>query len=365
MSFLSTLFGRKKSVIGIDIGTSSVKIVQLKAEKGTVVLETYGSLSIGPYVDREVGQSTHADSETLQNVIRILMKEAKITSKDVGIAIPFSSSLLSLIDIPNISESRIPSVISYEARKYIPIPIEEVSLDWFLVPSVFLESENKDPFEPIKDDKIEKIKKVLLIAVYNKNILQYKEITKALDFNVNFFEIEVFSALRSLFETNKYPVLLVDIGCSTTKFYIVEYGLVIHSYFINQGGKTITKMIQNVLGISFKEAEIYKREYGLTSPHEKVKESIKIVLAEIMSEAQRSIHTFEGRYRKSVERVVFIGGGALLKGFDFHTRSVLQIEMEIANPFSRVKHPVFLKDILHSSGAVFATALGAALRMLK
>ena len=364
MSFLESVFGRKRSVIGVDIGTSSVKIVQLRKEKGTILLETYGSLALGPYVQSDVGRYVRADSSTLQNVIQVLMKEAKITSRNAGVAIPFRSSLLSLIDIPNVSETRIPSIIPYEARKYIPVPIEDVSLDWFLVPSAFLEPDNTDPFEPISEEK-KKTKKVLLIAVYNKNLLQYKEVTKALDFNVDFFEIEVFSALRAILETNKYPVLLIDIGCSTTKFYIVEYGLIIRSYFINQGGETMTNIIRDTLHISFKEAEAYKRKYGLTGPDEEVGKAVQLVLGEIMSEADRTIKTFEGQYKKTVSKVLFMGGGTLLKGFNVYVRKIFNIHIVLVDPFSRVKHPVFLGESLRSSGRTFSIALGAALRMLK
>src|SRR3989344_3099515 len=136
MGFFSNLFAAKeKSVLGVDIGTSSLKVVQLRKEHGQAVLETYGELSLGPYGGSEVGQATNLSAEQITETLKDLLREAKVTTTNCGVSIPFARSLLTLVNLPyrsNQEEQK--TVIELEARKYIPVPVSEVQLDWFIVP---------------------------------------------------------------------------------------------------------------------------------------------------------------------------------------------------------------------------------------
>src|SRR3989344_4316484 len=136
MTFLSGLFGKKdKSVLGVDIGSSSLKVVQLRKERGKAVLETYGELALGPYSGAEVGQATNLTADQITESLKDLLREAKVTTKNCGVSIPFSRSLLTLVNLPYRSDpNEQKTVIELEARKYIPVPVSEVQLDWFIVP---------------------------------------------------------------------------------------------------------------------------------------------------------------------------------------------------------------------------------------
>lgn len=123
-----------ESVIGVDIGPSSIKIVQLKKKKGKAVLETYGALALGPYAGIEVGRATQLPPEKISEALIDLMKEANITSRDAGLSIPMSASLVNIIEVPDMNEKKLAEIIPIEARKYIPIPISEVMLDWWVIP---------------------------------------------------------------------------------------------------------------------------------------------------------------------------------------------------------------------------------------
>jgi type IV pilus assembly protein PilM len=136
MGFFSSVFGRKESesVLGIDIGSSSIKVVQLKREGGMAVLETYGELALGPYARTEIGRSTSLPPDQLAKALTDLLKECKAGANTCGLAIPFASSLISVIEIPEVPKKEIDSIVPIEARKYIPVPISEVSLDWSVIP---------------------------------------------------------------------------------------------------------------------------------------------------------------------------------------------------------------------------------------
>ena len=144
----SFLKGGGRSVLGIDIGSSAVKVVQIKKEKGVAVLETYGSLAIGPYVEgAEIGQYANANEEVLHTVLSALLQEAKVTASLACVSIPFHSSLISLIEVPALSDEKIAQTIPFEAKRYIPVPLEDVSLDWFVIPQALLNRDDASIFE--------------------------------------------------------------------------------------------------------------------------------------------------------------------------------------------------------------------------
>src|SRR3989338_8244595 len=136
-SIFGGIIGKKsESVLGIDIGSSSIKIVQLSRKNGHAVLDTYGELSLGPYAGKSIGEATSLPTEKIIEALGDLLKEkeVKITTRLCGVAIPFSSSLITVIDMPNESLKQLSEMIPIEARKYIPVPISEVSLDWYIIP---------------------------------------------------------------------------------------------------------------------------------------------------------------------------------------------------------------------------------------
>ena len=150
----------KTQAIGVDIGSSCVKIVQLKKRGGKPVLETYGVLALGPYNSTEVGSVTNLKPDDIARAIVDLMKEANVTSNNAVVAIPSLSSLIFTLSLPNkIAEGEMAKIIPIEARKYIPVPISEVALDWFVIP------EEGESFEETKVDKSKTKVDVLVVAI--------------------------------------------------------------------------------------------------------------------------------------------------------------------------------------------------------
>jgi len=158
------LFGKKEaSVLGVDIGSSSIKVVQLKKDNGVALLETYGELSLGPYQDLEIGRATNLAPAKIAEALKDLIRESSVTTVNAGFSIPFASSLLTFIQMPKLGEAKLNKMIPIEARKYIPVPISEVVLDWFIIPD---REESKAQVN--SEEKSDNVTDVLLVAIHNE-----------------------------------------------------------------------------------------------------------------------------------------------------------------------------------------------------
>lgn len=366
-NFFSNLFAKKsESVLGIDIGSSAIKIVQLSRKGGHAVLETYGELALGPYAGKGIGQATNLPVEQIIQAIgdTLKEKEVNITTKICGIAIPFASSLMAVIEMPNVPLKQLATMIPLEARKYIPVPISEVALDWYVIPK-----DRNPEIENLPDDGKAAFQKqeVLIVALHNDTIIRYKDIVTKSMLDANFFEIEIFSTMRSILDQEVTPVLIVDMGATSTKIYIVERGILRSSHMINRGSQNITDELSKSLGISVADAEYLKREKGLTGEINgvQVKDVINITLSYIFSEANHVVLAYQKKYSKNVSKVVLVGGGSALKGVVDVAKTSFQTEVVAGDPFSKVLAPAFLEKVLHETGPEFAVAVGVALRRLQ
>ncbi len=348
------------SVIGVDIGTSAIKIVELKKKGGRAVLETYGSLSLGPYAKLDVGAVTNLSTADLSKALTDVVRESGATVTTGGFSIPSTSSLIFLIDLPAIiSDKELDSVIPTEARKYIPVPISEVMLDYWAIPKKEEHyAEGKAP-----EQKTE----VLLAAIHNETISKYKSVVSTAGLHANFFEIEMFSAIRGSFSHELSPVLLIDFGASRTKLAIVEYGIIKSFHVVNRGSQDITNALSKSLGIPFPKAEEMKREFGLngSSLDKNIGEISRLTVDFILAEANAAILAYERKYNKSVSRVILSGGGSLLKGFGELAHTNFAAEVIVANPFNKITAPAFLETVLATIGPEFSIAAGLALRELQ
>ncbi|HTR18696.1 MAG TPA: type IV pilus assembly protein PilM [Candidatus Paceibacterota bacterium] len=362
--------GAGDSVLGIDIGASSVKIVQLRASRGAAVLETYGEIALGPYGKQPIGKSVKLEPEIVATAITDLMKEANVTARSGGISIPFSSSLVTILDLPKVDKSALKQVIPIEARKYIPVPISEVSLDWFVIPEEEAQDSAFDQLKP-KTQKAPGIE-VLLVAIQNGTISNFQAITQAAGIHVEFFEIEIFSAIRSSLSHGIAPILIVDIGAASAKMYVVERGIVRLTHLVTQGGSQMTDVLARSMNWDFEKAERVKRERGLLpqkaysmEENERISQALLSTLTRLFSEVNKVLLSYGQRYNKNVSRVVLTGGGASLPGLSAEAKKSLNAEVEIADPFSRTEAPAFLGEVLRDIGPGFAVSAGLALRKLR
>lgn len=368
-------FGSKSSVfsgesndhaVGIDIGSSSIKVVEIKKKGGKAMLETYGVISLGPYAGVEIGRVTNLPIEKIIEALKEVLKQSGVTTTTSALSISIQSSLIFTIELPaKVKESEMAAIVPTEARKYIPVPITEVSLDYFVLPKKelsFEEANNPDlVVAPVS--KME----VLVVAIQNEAISKLRSIVAECALNTSFFEVEIFSSLRANFEHELSPVLLVDFGASRTKLALIEFGMVKGYHTINRGGADITDSIAKSLSIPYEKAEEMKKEFGLFgNPLEKnLADIIKVHIDYIFGETNNVLLGYEKKYNRAISKIIFSGGGALMKGLHEVAGNDFKGEVEIGRPFSKVGAPAFLEKVLETTGPEFAVAIGLALRKLQ
>jgi type IV pilus assembly protein PilM len=372
MSFLDSFFKKPvTSVLGVDVGSSAIKIVQIKKKNGQAVLETYGELSLGPYGGAVVGQAVQLPPEKIAEAITDLMKEKEVnvTTKNCGISIPFASSLMTEIKLPAVSMKQLGTMVPLEARKYIPVPITEVQLDWSVIPSTETvptpaqasvpagQSGNTTPAVNVPQLDI------LVVAIHNDVLDRYRTIVEKSQLDASFFEIELFSTMRAVVDEPLHPVMIMDMGAATTKLYVVERGIVKASHTINRGSQDLTKTVSQSLGLTIEKAEVAKRDQGLEGD-KSLAEILKLGLDYIFAEANRALLSYEKKYNRAVNKVYLVGGGSALKGLANVAKDNFKTEVVAGDPFSKLATPAFLSNVLKETGPEFAVAIGLALRKL-
>lgn len=358
LNFRKLNFWQKSNnhVVGLDIGSSSVKVIQLRREKGKAILETYGEISTGPYRNLAVGQAAILPGDKMIEMIRDLNREANVTTDQASMSIPLGSSLLMIIEVPKVSNEMLAKVVPIEARKYIPVPISEVALDWWVLPA-----------QAVSVEEARNTLEVLVVAIHNSVISQYQEISQGVALKPAFFEIETFSAIRSAYAGDMAPTVILDLGASSTKMAIVDYGIVRLSHTISKGAQDITVALSRAWGVDFAKAEEIKRKVGLVERYDgkEIGPSVNSILEYIFADVNKVLSAYQTKQRRSVNKIILIGGGALLRGILDLANKSFEVPVTIGKPFEKVEAPVFLQNILAEAGPGFAVAIGLALRHLQ
>lgn len=343
------------SVVGLDIGSSAIKAVQLKKERGKVILETYGAVSLGPYAKKEIGEVVILDKDIVAAALKDLFKEANVTTGSIALAVPSAASLVFVLELPKVSEQELKSIVQTEARKYIPVPIDEVSMDWWEMP------------EQDEDEESNTVK-ILVVAIRKDTISFLQSVAQEVELSLEFFEVELFSNIRSSLEHELQPIALVDFGASATRVAIIEYGIVRHFQVINKGSASLSHLLTQSMQVSFVKAEDLKKEVGVMpqSGHDETKkyvgESLTSSISGILGEVQGAILNYERNRNKVVTKVVLVGGGGRMPGLLDFVSQKLNIEVVNALPFSKTQNPAFLDEVLDQIGVEFGVAVGLALR---
>jgi len=351
------------SVLGIDIGTSSIKLVQLKKKGGRVVLETYGEISLGPYDKNQnlaVGQAVSLPSDVVAEAISNLMKEANVTTKRAVFSMPLKSSLLEVIEIPEFKESQLKEIIPIEARKYIPVPITEVELDWWVIPESDFKGLGEDNAGPQKGDNKDE---VLIVAIHKDALNTQNKTISSLDLDTGAFEVETFSTIRSILSHDLVPTAILDLGATTSKLTIVDQGIVKLSHTINKGSQDITFALAASLGLTFEQAEKKKKDEGLNIGN--AESVVSSSLEYVFHEVNRVVLDYQREKGRLISRIFLTGGGALLKGILPLAQDKFETEVLLGDPFAKTDYPDFLAPVLKDIGPAFSVAAGLALRELQ
>lgn len=363
--------GKDGSFLGVDLGSSSIKVVQVANKGGQAVLETYGEVALGPYAGIEAGRAVNLPVDKMFEAFNDVLREAKISAPDSAVSIPLLSSLVAIFEIPSFSGVELDQMVGIELKKYIPVPMNEVAVDWQILPAsganLHLSSENADEGASFKDSPLSDKKEVIAVAIHNDALNYIKDVVTRAGKNLKFFELESFSIARSSVG-NHEPMLIADVGAGSTKMSIVEEGTIRVSHIVNFGSQDVTLAISGALNISVAEAEKIKIEKGLdqTSGQNPSGQNGAVLpsLRYVVYEMKKLISDYENRRKKAVKHIVLSGGGSALKGFAELVGTDTQIETKVADPFAKLQVPSFMRNDMKNIGPSFSVAVGLALRGL-
>lgn len=335
--------------VGIDIGSASVKVVEIEETPRTIMVRTYGELQLGPYDAKSLGEVVILPEQKRVEAVSDVMREAGVSGRSGALAIPLSSSFLTVIPVTVSPQEDLSARIPVEARKYVPLPLTDVSLDWSELPPIGTNQTN--------------IKEILLAAIENKALTEHRALLTSIGMKGEAAEIEAFSLIRSLWRAKDTTLVIIDFGARSSKLYVVRNGVLERVHRVGQGGREVTKQIAERLKISFEEAENKKRAYDrATEEGGVIFQIMTSILDSSLAEFGRLIGQYESRVGEQIGRIIITGGVSSSPYVLQYVKDRFARPVELADPFAKVAYPAFMEDVLKEIGPSFGTALGAALR---
>lgn len=343
------LFSKDRGYIGVDIGTSSVKMVQLEKKQDKLRLVTYG------FSEKKKENGNDNWTKDIFYAVKIIDKiyrEMGATSDKAVASLPAFSVFSSIINIFNVNKRDLAAAVDWEAKKFIPLPLEEMILDWKVLSG--------------KNDK--KNIKIFLTGSPKKLIKRYVNIFRKTQVSLSSLETETFSLIRALIGGDKSIVILAEIGANNTDISIVQDCIPVLNRSLDIGGRTITRAISNSLNIGLDRAEQFKCDLGVAASQaggDVIPMTIASSVDPIVNEIKYLLNLFQSKDEKKVEKIILSGGGALLPNLASYLSKRLNINVIIGDPWARVSYPKELRPILSEIGPSFSIAIGSAMREIE
>lgn len=339
-----------KRVVGIDVGASSIKVVELENRNEVVTLTTYGELQLGPYIEGNVvGQAVTLTASLERQALVDVLRESAVKARSAVFAMPLASSFVTTMSLVAGADEDVSPRVRVEARKYIPLPITEVTLDWAEVYTNTKGNANK--------------RDILLAAIQNDALKRFNSLLETVEFKNSPTEIECFSVIRSLYLESEPDIAILDVGAISTKMYIVRGGLLQRMYRVRAGGALYTEKIVSELGISFEEAETLKRSITPADEHWAQLQKIHTAtFVRVLKEFRQVLEEYETASGVTVSEVYAVGGASQFPNFTALMSDQFGRAVILGQPFNKVAYPAFMEDTMNQIGSSFTVALGAALR---
>ncbi len=333
------------SVLGIDIGTSSIKIVEISGGS-EIVLENYGEIFMRDFVGKVPVKGTEGtflySTNEIADAIKHLISEADIKTKRAYFAMPDFVSFFTSFNLPPMKKEEIDSAVEFHSRQYIPLPISEVTLDWFLAGG----EEGKDM-------------KINLVAVPNEVIEQYQEIARLAGLDIVALEGEMFGLIRAYTHSRKGVVAVADMGEQSTLLTIAENGVLKTTHSLEIAGNMLIEQVAKAGELEYNKAREVVMTHGLEEPS--VKGAVSSLATSLFSEMIRVIKIFEKKEGKEVEEIIIAGGFSMLPGVVDYAKESIDKEVVTKNCFEGLKYPKELESYLKRISPSHVIALGAAL----
>jgi type IV pilus assembly protein PilM len=351
---LMSMLTPRRQLVGLDIGSSAIKLVQLKESKGRYSLHKFGVKALDPEV---IVDGTVMDEGRVVSAIQELFDENGVKNKQVAISISGHAVIVKKISLPPMPDEELPGQVKLAAEQYIPFDINEVNLDFHVLPA--------DPSADTQGDMA-----VILVAAKKDKINELTELVKGAGLAPMIMDVDAF-AIENMYAIN-YPMAqdettaLVNIGASVMNVNIIRGGSSLFTRDIPLGGNRYTEAIQREMGMSYEEAEeSKKKKHGDESVAGSLGNVINGVNAEVASEIARTVDYFRtSTANAELDRVLVCGGVARARGLTQQLGDRMQIPVEVADPFGEIdvtKSDVD-PDMLAELGPSAAVSVGLALR---
>lgn len=354
---VQSLLTGNNQVFGLDIGSSAIKLVQIKETKGAYALQKFG---MKPLEAEVIVDGTVMNPGRVIATIKELVQEHSVKLKNVAMSISGHSVIVKKINLPPMPESELESQVKLAAEQYIPFDINEVNLDFYLL----------NPNEMTEEGETQS--SVLLVAAKKDKVSEFTELVIGAGLTPVILDVDAF-AIENMYGVNydvnpEQVTTLVNIGASVMNVNILKAGTSVFTRDISVGGNRYTEAIQREMGMSFEKAETSKRRaQGNRSEEEDVTSAIEGVNAELSSEIARTIDYFKtSALDVEVDRIVMCGGCAKVEGLVQQLSDRMGVTVEIANPFSRIDTTGADVDqeMLSELGPQASVGVGLALRFI-
>jgi len=322
-----SLLTPKRQLVGLDIGSSGIKLVQLKENRGRYILQKFGFKPLEPEV---IVDGTVMDEGRVVSAIRELFNELGVKVKQVAVSISGHAVIIKKISLPPMPDDELEGQVKLAAEQYIPFDINEVNIDFHVLPAAEGEASEGEM-------------SVILVAAKNDKINELTELVKGAGLVPMVMDVDAF-AIENMHAIN-YPMsqdettALVNVGASVMNINIVSKGTSLFTRDIPIGGNRYTESIQRELGLSYEDAEALKKGGKASGSNQAAaaQSVIESVNAEVASEIARTIDYFKSTVTEGeVQQVLLCGGGAQIAGLVKQLRDRMHAVVEVANPFAEV-----------------------------
>lgn len=337
------LFRDESNVIGLDIGTTGIRLVQVKNSNTESRLVTYGSLPM----DSSIIQSdSEADRQQVISGVKKLLTESKVSTKNVIAGMPTSKVFSAVISLPKMNTGELEKSVRYQAEQHVPMQLDQVKLDWMLVGETETQQE------------------VMLVAAPITLAERSLSLLEAAGLEVVALEPDAMALTRSLV-TGPEGVVVLDIGANSTDLIVAQNRIPKLVRSIPVGGESFVKAAANNLNLEADQAMQFVYKFGLAQGklEGQVQNAIKTSVDSLVSELDKSIKFFQSRYKDvAVSKVILTGKASVVPELPAYIANNVNMPVEIGNAWGKINTPANLQPQLLELSNQFAVACGLAAR---
>ena len=333
--------------VGIDFGTHTVKAVELKNIMSKPELVNLGSQLTPKGV---INSEERQDQKKLAEALKLLYSNSRIRNSNVVMALPEFSVFTRFLEFPGVKKEELKQAVYFEAKQYIPVPIEEVQMSYVTIG--FNEEKNAP--------------RVLLVAAPRKVIDIYMNVANFANLDLIAIETESVAMGRAMFKSSQKPTcVMLDFGANSTDMSIMTNGSLVFSQSISIGSDSLTQAIVNKFNFDYNRAEEFKRNYGLISNvlEGKIYSVLAPIVESIMIEVRRGVEFYKNKTMSAAPNEYLLNGdGALLPGLTEYVVKSLGVNAQVANPWLNIIVDNKFKDLVVKGGSSYSVAIGLSLK---